>query len=283
MAKGFKDSKGKFRPTGNSSGNSSKQRTVEPRGMLLDRRRLTLVPEGTIAELSDVRLEGNQIIEELIQVIKDSHPEIQDYIIHGEGIYNEYDGIQKTFFYSRDNIEKLLEWRQDPSPDTWKWQIPLYMENPKDQLDLFIEDSSNSFWIQDAFKGKETITIMSPREYLRLACPKCLEDFDESIISGKDGFEDLDFDIRGKDFTKEIINEIESELKKGNPVSTIRLEITGNQVYSHEGRHRAFGALKAGMKQIPVYVLSDEPMEDEFREKITNDPVGELLPDNPNR
>ncbi len=284
MAKGFTDSNGKFRPTGNSTGNSSKQKTIEPKGVLLDRRRLTLVPEGTIADLSDVRLEGNEIIEKLVQIVRDSHPDLQDYIIHNEGIYNEYDGIQKTFFYSKDNVEKLLEWREDPSPDTWKWKIPLFLENPNNQADLFIE-SQDTFFTQDAFKGKVTITIMSPRDYLRLSCPICLEDFDESVISGRDGFADLDFDMRGKEDTQATINEIDSELRKGNPVNTVRLEITDNKVVTHEGRHRAFGAMKAGIEQIPVYVysLDNEPMEDDFRERITNDPTNELIPDNPRR
>ncbi len=275
MVKGFKDDSGKFHPTVGMGSRSSREKTIIPRGMLNERRRLKFAPEGEIAPLSDVRTEGNEIIEKVIDVMKESHPDKANYIIHNTSIYNDYDNIQKTFFYSKDNVEKLLEWRQDPSPDTWKWKIPLWIESPENQIDLFQEDNHNRSFIEDAYKGKVTIAIMSPRDYIKLACPNCLEDLDIK------GIENLDFDLRGKEHTDNTIKEIENELKRGNKVDTVFLNISGNEVRSHEGRHRAFGALKAGLEQIPVYIYSSEPMEDDFRERITNDPISELIPDIP--
>ena len=273
MAQGFKDSSGKFHPTGNN-GTSSRQKTLTPSGLRL-RRNIKSAPEGQdIAPYSEARVVGNEVIDKVVEAFKELHPKYDDWKIHNTDLYNDYDNIQKTFYYSKDNVEKLLEWRRDPSPDTWKWLIPLHLENPNNQADVIAgEDDHNMGFLEDAFKGKVSIVLLSPRDYLRLACPNCLQMFD------KVGFEGLDFDARGKEFTKENIDKFAQRLKEGKTIDTIFLhaDLDDMEITSHEGRHRAFGALKAGLEQIPVYIYNDE-MNDQQREEITNNPTG-LTPD----
>lgn len=272
MTKGFKENN-KFHPTVHTGGRSSKEKSTKPEGMLLERRKLKFAPEGEIAPLNDIRIKGNKIIENIVSVSKQVNPEYSDFVINNTNIYNDYDEIQKTFAFSEEQINQLLEWRLDGNPKTWKWESPIVLENPSNESDFAILDNHNSGFIGDAYKGRTTITIMTPEEYLTLACPKCLEEYKSKGVSG------IDFDVRGKEFTQKNISELTKLMEDGEPIDTPYIEISGNDVVGHEGRHRAISAIEAGIEKIPVYIYNRDEFDDDARRAVTDDPINELNAD----
>ena len=294
MAKGFKDKKGNFRPTGNSTRKSSKEKFTVPEGMIINqpepsfvvsRKENLLLPrtrnkfrfsdDTEVENLppDPVREKGNEVILKIVQAMKDKKPEIEDYVIHNTNIYNDYDTIQKTFAFAEDNVEQLLEWRVDGDPKTWKWESPLVLNNPDNEHDFAGEDNHNLSFVGDAYKGRATIVLMSPREFLEKACPNCLKQSDEV------GIKEIDFDIRGKEQTQKTIDSVTEAMKNAQSVETPYLQVRGGSVWGHEGRHRAFSAIQAGIEKMPVYIYTSDEMSDEEREEITNDPMGEISPD----
>jgi hypothetical protein len=102
---------------------------------------------------------------------------------------------------------------------------------------------------------------MSPRSFLYLSDPKLDPD-----------------NIRGMD--QKNIDDLAEKMKKGEPIDTpyLQIHLDGMDVYSHEGRHRALGAIKAGIKQMPVYIYTDDPMTDDQRKQLSVIPSQVLTP-----
>ncbi len=280
MVKGFTDEKGKFHPTGNNSSKSSKEKSVKPlKGILLDKRRdkfgFTSQADQENQPEQPIRIKGNEVILKVVEAMKEKNPLFDDFIIKNTAIYNDYDDIQKTFAFSEEQVNKLLEWRNDGDPTTWKWEAPLILVNPEDEQAFGIEDNHNLGFIGDAYKGQVTIVTMTPRQFLEKACPKCLREADTVGIS------ELDFDMRGKEKTQETIKNVTEAMMEGNSIETpfLSVNLDGLKVRSHEGRHRAFSAIQAGIEEIPVYIYTNDTMSDDIRERITNDPINELVRD----
>lgn len=265
MTHGFKDKNKKFHPITNYK--SRQKRSVDKlqgvRLKLEDFRSLRPFHEIATAprKKDPIRIRGNEIINNLVDVLHKSHPEKSNFKIHNENIYNSYDEIQKTFYYAEESVNLLLHWRNDKNPKTWKWLIPIILDSPNKQSDFIIEDDHNNGFIGDAYKGRVSIAIMSPRNFLHLASPKLDPDNPEG-------------------FDKKAIDDLANKMKAGKPIDTPFLQVKDeNQVRSHEGRHRALGAIKAGISQIPVYIYTDEPMNTTQREQFSLVPFKVLKPD----
>lgn len=214
------------------------------------------------------RMQGNEIIRKIVASSKKLNPLLENQGIINIGVYNEHDNIQKTFYYSKDAIDKLLEWREDGSPKTWKWKSPIILHSK--------EDDANGFFEHDAYKGKVTIVLMSPRLFMSLASPKgflAYEMNNNKLTEGLGG--------ETVEQSEESIKNIADSMKKGEPISTpyLNVDLKELRVFQHEGRHRAFGALDAGIKQMPVYIYTDEPMTDSQRIRINKNPFQVLQPD----
>lgn len=298
MTKGFKDDKGNFHPTDNDSKLSSRDvesneeegRTLSEAEVLkakkefqeqqdtnttnkigLTKHRVQFAfgfnngSQGTEAQ----RQVGNDVIERIVNMTKENNPEVKDWIIHSKHVYNEYNSVQRAISLAKPDIEKLIEWRNDNNPETWKWKSPIILDDgtPNSQ-NFFTSDDQNLGWLTDAYKGKMAITLMSPKEFLELASPRVAR-------TGKRN------DLRGDEFTKENIDGLTNSMIKGEPIDTVYLNIDKNlQVFSHEGLHRALSAIRAGIKQMPVYVyMNFDSFTDEQIQNVTRDPISHLIPD----
>ncbi len=160
MAKGFTDSKGKFRPTGNNIRISSKSKTVEPSGMTLQQQQVVvrdfskvLQPIGIVEHKSDGEVEG--IIEvdghevefgsegedEAIEDFRDSNGLWEEVEIEGSGVDHPItiegerieDGMKQwgatpspegSVYLTRDGIwiggKNVLGYDEDHRPQIWK-------------------------------------------------------------------------------------------------------------------------------------------------------------------
>ena len=293
MTKGFKDKDGKFHPTENSSKLSS--RDVSPEGTVLESPSIQMAkilelkekkepnPANELGILKhrlnrgfnngslgteDQRQIGNEVIEHIVNMTKKNNPKVRNWIIHSESLYNEYNDIQRALALAQPNVEKLIQWRNDGDPKTWKWKSPIGLEDPKDRISSFFTDDQNLSWVSDAYKGKMALTLMSPQEFLELASPR-------TARTGKRN------DIRGEKFTEENIDNLTKAMMNGEPINSVYLNINKDlKVFGHEGLHRALSAMKAGIKQMPVYVyMSFDSFNDDQIKKVTRSPTSHLKPD----
>jgi len=95
MAKGFTDSKGNFRPTGNSSRTSSRERSVETSGMSMSEGDRFGNPKGTKYDIVRFYSDGrrNKVIHRNVSdVVADLHT--NDPRTRKEGVY--FDGFRKV-------------------------------------------------------------------------------------------------------------------------------------------------------------------------------------------
>ena len=205
---------------------------------------------------------GNKLIEKIIKSSKEQYPKYSDYSVNSTSVFNEYNTIQRTFAQSEKIIEQLLKWQNDGNPKTWKWTSPIALTNGND---FAIFDDQNNGWISDAYKGKVAITLMSPEDFLKLASPN-------TLIIGR-------HDIRGDSYTTKITDKLTKRMLNGQPVDTTYLMVDENfRVYSHEGQHRALSAIKAGIKEMPVYVYTSNQLTDNQLTEISLRPQIYLKP-----
>jgi len=60
-------------------------------------------------------------------------------------------------------------------------------------------------------------------------------------------------------FTDSSIKSIETRLRKGEPLWSLRLDVRPDgQVVGHEGRHRAYVGMKHGWKKVPVIIWHED-------------------------
>lgn len=320
MAKGFKDKDGKFHPTEKDDTKLSSrdvgidtqvsEKPITEGAKNLRERKFDLSkdkpftnnPQNELGltdfmekpffsaetRINPIREKGNQILKDIVDSEIQLDPKLKGFKIHNESVFNEYNGIQESVFYARDDIKKLINWRTDGDPTTWKWKIPFALDNGQEDIistgkknesgqeivtsnpDFRIKlgDDQNLGWISDGYKDKLAITIMSPTDFLRLASPR-------TLTEGRK-------DIRGKKFTEQNVDQLSKLMEKGQPINTVFLQVNENlKVFGHEGQHRALSAINAGIKEMPVYVyLSSRSYTDSEKERVSIEPFLALKPDN---
>ncbi len=284
--KGFKKD-GKFIPTGNKSKSSLKKsdiRKKESVGTIMTDDEVQKAKKEFIQEQESIkeddlgltdkkrqyhfgfsdgglgtdedRAVGNNIIHRMFDDQKNNHPEvgIQKIDTH---IYNTYNSIQHVLSSSEDEVNQLIEWKNDGNPKTWKWEYPIVGN-----------DGQNRSWETDAYKDKVIITLMSPTDYLNTVSPR-------TLLTGKRN------DIRGEEHTEETIDMLTKLMMDGKNVDTAYLIVSDdNDVFTGEGQHRALSAIKAGIELMPVYIYKNggEFSEEDYQ-SIPKNPMGTLKPD----
>ena len=204
------------------------------------------------------REQGNRYIVKAVNMEIQYNPQQKDWVIHTETIFNEYSEIQNIFSHAAYEVDRLIEWRNDNNPKTWKWLSPIILDS-SGIIKVF--DSHNSGWIGDGYKGRVAITLMSPREFL-----------DKSDPTG--GFEN-----NLSDYNKKTIDNLAKKMRNKTPIDTPYFIVDEDlRVFSHEGRHRALAAIKAGIEKMPVYVYAHHKYTDKEIEKITNIPTYAIKP-----
>lgn len=296
MVRGFKDRTGKFHPITTYKGvrkSRDKTKGVRIRKEKISQQehmRLLQVKRETPNEENEIglrrfsdrgsfqlnlvdepkRIIGNKVIGDIVAMSKQNHPDLKDYKIHSNHVFNEYNEIQHALYYARNNVRELIKWRNEKSPSftgrvTWKWLSPICLDDGTEDSKISCFDDQNLGWVSDGYKGKMALTIMSPRQFLELASPK-------TLVHGRK-------DIRGEKHTKEIVDKLTQRMMDGRPVDTMYLQVNKDlKVYSHEGQHRALSAIEAGIEHIPVYVYGDG-FNDEQLEEISDRPMRILKPD----
>ncbi len=286
--KGFKDKKGKFHPIGKYSAlnkssiskrNIRKAETIEP--TIEEMRRSN--PKNSIGLTDrkfiyggwdkdgisdDKRREGNVVIEQLFNMTNETNPELGITELYEPDIYNTYSTIQNMFRLTANNIDKLIDWRLDGNPKTWKFVTPLkIMTNdsriyPITDENVFDKMSASYQFLTHAYKQEATLTIMSPDDFLNYADPK---DHGASRY-------DLEYD-------KKVVDELVEKMENGTPIDSFHLDVNENmEVTDHEGQHRAVASIKAGIKEIPVMIyakIGTEFSEEQIKE-ISQNPIETL-------
>ena len=284
MTHGFKDAEGNFHPTGNDSNKLSSHQVDKPKVVTMSHEEVQTAKklmqqkadndkpdsiglkshvhekfgypsEGKLSD--EQRKDGNYLINKIVKMSKRQNPELENYVLHSPHVFNDYDTIQKSLIAYPDNITQLINWSNSDDPTKWKWLSPISLQEKSDDDDygkLKSFDSQNLGWLTDAYKGKMALTIMSPKEYLKLASPRTLETGERN-------------DIRGDEHTKETVDKLTQRMLDGKPVDTMYLEVNDDmKVYSHEGQHRALSAIKAGIEELPVYVYGAYFTEKQLRD-----------------
>ena len=204
------------------------------------------------------REQGNRYIVKAVNMEKQYNPKLKDWVIHTETIFNEYSEIQNIFSHAAYEVDRLIEWRNDNNPKTWKWLSPIILDS-SGIIKVF--DSHNSGWIGDGYKGRVAITLMSPKEFL-----------DKSDPAG--GLEN-----NLSDYNKKTIDNLAKKMRNQTPIDTPYFIVDEDlRVFSHEGRHRALAAIKAGIEKMPVYVYAHHKYTNKEIEKITNIPTYAIKP-----
>jgi hypothetical protein len=202
------------------------------------------------------RSDGNSVIEKVFNFSRMNRPDLKNTKLYDTPIYNNYSTIQDTFSASSDVIDKLIEWRNSDDNTKWKWLSPLTLEEGDrtnyNSMKYYNFDGHNTGFVTDAYKGKVSIILLSPDEFLSLADPSTEEWMKQD-------------------------DKLTDKMKRGVPIDTPYIETRdGNIVYGHEGRHRAISAKEAGIKQIPVYVYNRDKITPDMRRKIVNSPMTTL-------
>lgn len=319
MTKGFKDSDGKFHPTEKDDTKLSSrdigvdtqplEKSITDGAKNLRERKFDLEkdkpftnnPENKLGltafaekpffsaetRINPIREKGNEILAEIVKMEESVNPTVKGFQIHSNHVFNEYNGIQESVFFAKDDIRKLIKWRTDGDPTTWKWKIPFGLDNGEEdfvstgkknesgqdivahnpKFQVSFSDDQNLGWISDGYKDKLAITIMSPTDFLRLASPR-------TLTEGR-------MDLRGKEFTEKNVDKLTNLMEQGKPIDTVFLQVNENlKVFTHEGQHRALSAIKAGINEIPVYVYKSEPYKNNEKERVSIEPFLALKPNN---
>ncbi len=285
--KGFKKD-GKFRPTGNKSKSALKKSSIPKRkvrnsetiGENIEEMRRNN-PQNSIGLTDrkfiyggwdkdgisdDKRREGNVVIEQLFNMSKETNPEIEFTKLYDPDTYNNYSGIQNMFRLAGNNIDKLIDWRLDGNPNTWKFVTPLKIMNNDssiyyvDDINVFDKMSASYQFLKHANQSEVTLTLLSPDEFLNYADPK-----------------DHGASRYDREYDRNVTDELTEKLKNGTPMDGLHLDVDENMVVvDHEGQHRALASIKAGIKEIPVYIYSKygtQFTEEQIKE-ISQNPTG---------
>jgi len=256
-----RDGDGKFAKKGSSK--SSKE--------LKDNYGLSSISDRESLSVED-RNTANQLITKMIDLVRESSPDFDDYIVHDN--LNDFDGVQKVLFNAEKHgiISKLIDDRSNPDPTKWKWIPPIFLQE-KGNIDkpfdrkLKYLDSQNPSFETLAIENEIVITMMSPLEFLKLSAPQLARNPEKR-----------NFDIRGTDRAIKVIDTLKKRMLEGKPVDTCYIKVDNTMnVWGHEGRHRALSAIQAGIELMPVYVMGR--FSDENKEKIMSDPLKYLIPD----
>ena len=194
----------------------------------------------------EVREAGNKIITQILAV-NDSKGTVED-----AHILNETNDAQRILVAGQHHIERLIKARHDGNPKTWKWKPPIVAKSDRDREIL----DSNNDWLNYARKGKVAIATMAPSDFLKLASSY---EHDKNPNSE---------------------NMLVKNMVAGEPINTPYLDIkkdekTGKfQVVSHEGRHRSHAAIRAGIREMPVYFYSQS-------DRLSDDDLDKLSSENP--
>jgi hypothetical protein len=274
--KGFKDGKGKFHPTGKHS--PLKKSDIQIRkddslgsgdaGELKDKNQknsIGLTDRKVIyggydkdGISDDKRREGNVVIEQIFNMTNETNPEANIEQLDAQSLYNEYSTIQNTLRISGNIIDKLIDWRFDNNPKTWKFVSPLRYWSGKHYVEEEnVVDGNNKVFIQEAYKNEDAITLMSPEQFLHYADP---------VGHGASRTE--------RPVEMKIVNDIADKMKAGKPMDSLSLTIgDDNHVYGHDGQHRALASIIAGIKEVPVIVIKTTGLTEEEQVEITNNPT----------
>jgi len=198
---------------------------------------------------------GNKVLAEVVKMEKENNPKLQDLMIHDNRVFNDYNGIQREFAVANHEIMDLIRWRKDGDTKTWKWLSPICMDDGSENArNLHCFDGHNTGFITDAYKNQLAITVMTPEEYMELSDPT------------KPTYELF---VADSPSSIKTINELTTKMQKGTSIDTPFLTVDENlQVKSHEGRHRALSAIRAGILKIPVYVYGGSSFD--FSDKQLN-------------
>jgi len=212
-------------------------------------------PKDKISD--DKRREGNVVIEQIFNMTDEYYPEMKIVQVEPLNVYNEYSTIQNTLRISGKIVDKLIDWRYDNNPKTWKWVSPLRYVNDTWVRRDDVDDAQNKLFTEQAYKNQAALTLLSPNEFLDFVDPK---------KHGKSRYE--------SNIDKDITDQLTKRMLNGKPIDSLQLLINEDlSVYQHEGQHRALAAIKAGIKQVPVFVYSRTPMTEDNIIKITNSPT----------
>lgn len=247
MVKGFTDDKGRFRPTDNNGGESSKEKSVEPEGISLrDSRRQFFTTTGiqparlslTEEEQEENIMRGKEIVEEFQQVLD----EREDNSFDGRSIERFIEGnsqdVQDRWFENlgrdEDKFREFLDNRLEKKKGVWNLAVPI-------STDGLSEDSLASNYTTKSNKGRMFWGKISPEDFLALASPVGT-------------------------FTEKVVESRQKQIKEGQPISTPFLDISWDKnlskwrIRSHEGRHRAEASRREGLDEIPVWLESNEEL-----------------------
>lgn len=275
--KGFKDKKGKFHPIGKYSALNKSSitkrniRKAETIGTSIEEMRRNN-PENSIGltdkkfiyggwdkdKISDdKRREGNVVIEQIFNMTNELYPELGIKQIDEKHLYNDWSTIQNTLRISANVIDKLIDWRFDNDPKTWKWVSPIrYTTENSWVSNDDVVDNNNQRFTSKAYKNEVAITILSPDDFLTYADP---------IGHGASRLE--------RPLEKQDVDDLAEKLMQGQPMDSLNLELTDdNHVWQHEGQHRALASIIAGIKEVPVIVYKTSGFTEEEQEKIANNP-----------
>jgi hypothetical protein len=147
------------------------------------------------------------------------------------------EALAKTFGRNKKLMNKLIQKRLNEGKNNWVYSLPIPYQNENGKK--LTEDSFNfSFF---AVKDKITIALINPKKFVKLANDKT-EPTRES---------------------KRTTQLTSSFIRAGRPIPTPRLELNhdGDQVIKTEGIDRVRGAIDEGIDEIPVYIITKEPID----------------------
>ena len=193
---------------------------------------------------NEIRTKGNKLIQKLFESSG------IDGELYDVSSFNRKDGIQKTLVASEEIINDMLDNRGKKGH--WPFISPFSIR--KSQFELINVDGANGNFLEDAYKGKAVLTTMKPQNFLYFSSPLITSDESEKVI-------------------KRLTTVLESP---NGEMDTPNLSVRGDKVINHEGRHRAIAAIKAGIKEMPVYLYFKESLPDLRRERYVKNSVSFL-------
>ena len=143
------------------------------------------------------------------------------------------EGLAKTFGRDKKLVNELIQKRLNHTKNDWIYALPLMYENKNGRK--ITEDNFN--FVKHASRDKLKIASIEPKKLIELSNDK------EKRFDGS-------------------LNHTRNHIKKGKPIPTPRIELNKDgDIESIEGISRVKGALIEGVKEIPVYIITRDPIE----------------------
>lgn len=178
------------------------------------------------------------------RLIRMEEPDGSEYSVpYGGDVMRDHDEAYMALYASRDAVRRLMSWRRDPSPATWKWPSPVATCDARDadMRCVRVYDHQNNGWVTDAYKGKGgIILLMSPIQYRRMAFDPPPGRFENPA-------------------SRRTVERLAGLFRAGRVVDSAYVVVDPDrncETVSQEGHHRGIAASAAGIRLMPVYVYS---------------------------